>query len=56
MGGRRVEVTSQRGSWEHCGTLPRNHSEKRREKRRWRKSEHCEVTFSAFANPDDEAN
>lgn len=35
MGGGRVEVTPQRGSWEHGGLLPRNHSEKRRERRKW---------------------
>lgn len=32
MGGSRVEVTSQRGSRERCGPLPRSHGEKIREK------------------------
>lgn len=55
-GGRRVEVTSQRGSWEQSGMLPRNHSKKIREERRWRESEHYEMSLRAFSNPHETDN
>lgn len=43
MGGRREEVTTQRGSWKHC---PKLHGDKRRQRRR-REVRHSEVTFEA---------